>query len=125
MVVKLDQLVLKTTPDAATGANALSASDIGHMQYLRFDFLAPRRRNCEVRLMGLKGINMFHGNFRLNHASGPVADPMVRQGFVRAPDAATRKGVAERIWRAAYGLVLSVIWGNSRAQRTTARGGTT
>jgi peptide/nickel transport system substrate-binding protein len=78
-VVKLDELVPKTMPGDATGANALSAGNIGYMHYLLFDFLAPLRRNREVRPMGLKGIDMFQGNFRLNHASGPFADPAVRQ----------------------------------------------
>ncbi|MFC7737742.1 ABC transporter substrate-binding protein [Roseomonas sp. GCM10028921] len=78
-VVKIDELVLKTMPDDTTGANALSAGEIDYMQYLPFDFLASLRRNREVRLMGLKGIDMFQGNFRLNHASGPFADPAVRQ----------------------------------------------
>jgi peptide/nickel transport system substrate-binding protein len=78
-VVKIDELVLKTMPDDSTGANALTAGEIDYMQYLPFDFLGPLGRNREVRLMGLKGIDMFQGNFRLNHASGPFADPAVRR----------------------------------------------
>jgi peptide/nickel transport system substrate-binding protein len=78
-VVKIDELVLKTIADDATGANALAAGEIDYMQYLPFDFLRPLGRNREVRLMGLKGLDMFQGNFRLNHASGPFADPAVRK----------------------------------------------
>ncbi|MBP0446339.1 ABC transporter substrate-binding protein [Roseomonas sp. SSH11] len=78
-VVKIDELVLKTMPDDSTGANALSVGEIDYMQYLPFDFLGPLGRNRDVRLMGLKGIDMFQGNFRLNHASGPFADPAVRK----------------------------------------------
>jgi len=77
--VKIEELILKTMPDDSTGANALAAGEIDYMQYLPFDFLAPLGRNREVRLMGLKGIDMFQGNFRLNHASGPFADPAVRK----------------------------------------------
>ena len=78
-VVKIDELVLKTIADDATGANALAVGEIDYMQYLPFDFLRPLGRNRDIRLMGLKGLDMFQGNFRLNHASGPFADPAVRK----------------------------------------------
>lgn len=78
-VVKIDELVLKTMPDDTTGVNALIAGEIDYMQYLPFDFLGVLGRNRDLRLMELKGIDMFQGNFRLNHASGPFADPAVRQ----------------------------------------------
>ncbi|PHK95514.1 substrate-binding protein [Pseudoroseomonas rhizosphaerae] len=78
-VVKIDELVLKTMPDDTTGVNALTVGEIDYMQYLPFDFLEILGRNRDVRLMELKGIDMFQGNFRLNHASGPFADPAVRK----------------------------------------------
>lgn len=77
--VKIDQLVLKVMPDDTTGANALAAGEIDYMQYLPFDFLDLLGRNRDVSLIGLGGIHMFQGNFRLNHASGPFADPAVRR----------------------------------------------
>jgi peptide/nickel transport system substrate-binding protein len=49
------------------------------MQYLPFDWLAMLGKTKGVELMTLSGIDMFQGNFRLNHASGPFADPAVRQ----------------------------------------------
>jgi len=78
-VVKLDELVLKAMPDDTTGVNALIAGEIDYMQYLPFDFLQLLGRNRDLRLMELKGIDMFQGNFRLNHASGPFTDPAVRK----------------------------------------------
>lgn len=77
--VKIEQLLLKVMPDDTTGANALAAGEIDYMQYLPFDFLALLERNKDVKLIGLGGIHMFQGNFRLNHASGPFADPAVRR----------------------------------------------
>lgn len=77
--VKIDRLVLKVMPDDTTGANALGVGEIDYMQYLPFDFLDLLGRNRDVNLIGLGGIHMFQGNFRLNHASGPFADPAVRR----------------------------------------------
>jgi peptide/nickel transport system substrate-binding protein len=78
-VVKIEQLVLKTMPDDATGASALLAGEIDYMQYLPFDFIGQLERNRNLKLIGLGGIHMFQGNFRLNHASGPFVDPAVRK----------------------------------------------
>ena len=78
-VVHVDQMVLKVMPDDATGATALMAGEVDYMQYLPFDWLAKLDRAPDVKLMTLSGIDMFQGNFRLNHATGPFADPAVRQ----------------------------------------------
>ena len=78
-VVHVDQVVLKTISDDATGASALIAGEIDYMQYLPFDWLGRLGRTPNVAVMALKGLDMFQGNFRLNHASGPFADPAVRQ----------------------------------------------
>jgi peptide/nickel transport system substrate-binding protein len=71
-------LVLKVVPDDATGAAALMAGEIDYMQYLPFDLLGTLEKAEGVRLMNFSGLDMFQGNFRLNHASGPFADPAVR-----------------------------------------------
>ena len=86
--VRIEQLLLKTMPDDATGATALTAGEIDYMQYLPFDHLAPLGRNRQVKLIGLGGIHMFQGNFRLNHASGPFADPAVRRVLWKLVDQA-------------------------------------
>jgi peptide/nickel transport system substrate-binding protein len=77
-VVHVEQVLLRVMPDDATGANALIAGEIDYMQYLPFDQLDLLAKAPGVRLMTLKGLDMFQGNFRLNHASGPFADPAVR-----------------------------------------------
>lgn len=76
--VHVDQVLLRVMPDDATGANALAAGEIDYMQFLPFDQLDRLAKASGVRLMTLKGLDMFQGNFRLNHASGPFADPAVR-----------------------------------------------
>ena len=77
--VKIDELVLKTMPDDSTGASALIAGEIDYMQYLPFDLLDKLAANPGLSLMTLSGVDTFQGNFRLNHASGPFADPAVRR----------------------------------------------
>jgi peptide/nickel transport system substrate-binding protein len=78
-VVHIDQVVLKVIPDDSTAATALIAGEIDYMQYLPFDWLGKLDKTPDVKVMTLTGIDMFQGNFRLNHASGPFADPAVRQ----------------------------------------------
>ena len=77
-VVHVDQVVLRVMPDDTTAANALMAGEIDYMQYLPFDQLELLAKAPDVRVMTLTGLDMFQGNFRLNHASGPFADPAVR-----------------------------------------------
>lgn len=77
-VVHLDRVVLRVMPDDATGVTALTLGEIDYMQYLPFDWLDRLAHTPNVKLMSLKGLDMFQGNFRLNSASGPFADPAVR-----------------------------------------------
>jgi peptide/nickel transport system substrate-binding protein len=77
-VVHIDRLLLKVMPDATTGANALTTGEIDYMQYLPFELIDRLAKTPHVELMTLKGLDMFQGNFRLNAASGPFADPAVR-----------------------------------------------
>lgn len=77
--VKLDSVTLRVIGDDATAANALTAGEVDYVQYLGFDHLALLEKARGVSLMGLTGIHMFQGNFRLNHASGPFADPEIRK----------------------------------------------
>ena len=74
-VVHVDHVVLRVMPDQATGANALIAGEVDYMQFLPFDLLSPLAKADGVKLMELGGLDMYQGNFRLNHASGPFADP--------------------------------------------------
>lgn len=78
-VVHLDQIILRVIPDASTAANALSVGEIDYMQYLPFDWLDKLGRNRDLKIMTLKGLDMFQGNFRVNHASPPFNDPAVRE----------------------------------------------
>jgi len=76
--VHVDQVLLRVMPDDSTGAAALAAGEIDYMQYLPFDLLDKLARTPNVAVMALKGLDMFQGNFRVNHAAGPFADPAVR-----------------------------------------------
>jgi peptide/nickel transport system substrate-binding protein len=77
--VLIDTLVLKTIHDDSTSASALIAGEVDYMQYLPFDWLGKLEGNSDLSIMSLSGVDMFQGNFRLNHASGPFADPEVRR----------------------------------------------
>ena len=78
-VVKIDRLVLRVLPDDGTAANALINGEVDYVQYVAFDQLARLAGTRGVSVMKLGGIDMFQGNFRLNHASGPFKDPAVRR----------------------------------------------
>jgi peptide/nickel transport system substrate-binding protein len=77
-VVHVDQVILRVMPDDATGASALVAGEIDYMQYLPFDWLDRLSKTANLKLMDLRGLDMFQGNFRMNNATGPFADPAVR-----------------------------------------------
>ena len=97
--VHVDEVVLRVMPDQATGANALMAGEIDYMQFLPFDLLGPLAKADGVKLMELSGPDMYQGNFRLNHASGPFADPAVRRvlwKLVNQDDVLTAIGVPDR-----------------------------
>ena len=97
--VHLDSITLRVLPDQATGASALMAGEIDYMQYLPFDLLPRIERARGVKLLGLGGIHMFQGNFRLNHAAAPMDDPAIRRVLWRCADQAsvlTAIGVPER-----------------------------
>lgn len=78
-VVKIDTLTLKTIPDAATATNALAAGEIDYQQYVPFDLIPRLKRDANIKLMALGGLDMFQGNYRLNAASPPFNDPAVRR----------------------------------------------
>lgn len=86
--VRIAQLILKVMPDDGTAASALLAGEVDYMQYLPFDRIAQLERNRAIRVMQLGGIDMFQGNFRLNHASGPFTDPAVRRVLWKLVDQA-------------------------------------
>jgi peptide/nickel transport system substrate-binding protein len=97
--VHLDTITLRVMPDQATGASALMAGEIDYMQYLPFDLLPRLERARGVHLLGLGGIHMFQGNFRLNHAAAPMDDPAIRRVLWHCADQAsilTAIGVPER-----------------------------
>ncbi len=78
-VVHVDRLVLRVMPDDGTAANALINGEVDYVQYVAFDQLARLAGSRGIAVMKLGGIDMFQGNFRLNHASGPFKDPAVRR----------------------------------------------
>jgi peptide/nickel transport system substrate-binding protein len=78
-VVKLDRVTMKAIPDSNTSASALLAGEIDYLQYVPFDWIERLQKDKNIKLMTLGGLDMFQGNFRLNHASGPFSDPAVRR----------------------------------------------
>ncbi len=87
--VLLDAINLRVMPDQATGAAALMAGEVDYMQFLPFDLMPRLERARGVRLLGLGGIHMFQGNFRINHAAAPMDDPSVRRVLWRCADQAS------------------------------------
>jgi peptide/nickel transport system substrate-binding protein len=98
-LVHVEEVVLRVMPDQATGASALMAGEIDYMQFLPFDLLGRLAKADGVTLMELSGPDMYQGNFRLNHASGPFADPAIRRvlwKLVNQDDILTAIGVPDR-----------------------------
>jgi peptide/nickel transport system substrate-binding protein len=98
-VVHVEEVLLRVMPDQATGASALIAGEIDYMQFLPFDLLGKLGKADGVRLMTFGGPDMYQGNFRLNHASGPFADPAVRRvlwKLVNQDDILTAIGVPDQ-----------------------------
>ena len=77
--VKVDHIVLRVIPDSSTQANALMQGEVDYLQYVPFDFIGQIGKNAKLKLLGLGGIQAFGGNYRVNAASGPFADPAVRR----------------------------------------------
>jgi peptide/nickel transport system substrate-binding protein len=77
--VNIDRLTIKVIPDAATQAQALLAGEIDYLQYLPYDWIPRIQSAKNIKLMGFGGMQMFQGNYRVNAASGPFADPAVRR----------------------------------------------
>ena len=77
--VKIDSLQLLILPDQVTASSALMTGEIDYQQYVPFDMIGRLEKARGVSLLGLGGLHMFQGNFRLNHAAPPFDDPAVRR----------------------------------------------
>jgi peptide/nickel transport system substrate-binding protein len=93
-VVKIDRITLKVIPDVSTAATALQSGEIDYLQYVPFDWIDRLKKDRNVKLMSLGGIDQFQGNFRLNHASAPFNDPAVRRVLWQLVD---QKSILEAI----------------------------
>lgn len=78
-LAKIDRLVMRVMPDQATASSALMAGEIDYQQYVPFDMIPRLERARGVSLLGLGGLHMFQGNYRLNHAAPPFDDPAIRR----------------------------------------------
>jgi len=77
--VKIDRITLRVIPDVSTAASALLAGEIDYLQYVPWDWIDRLKKDKNVRLMSLGGLDQFQGNFRLNHANPPFDNPAVRR----------------------------------------------
>ncbi|WP_274630400.1 ABC transporter substrate-binding protein [Arvimicrobium flavum] len=78
-VVNIDELVIKTLPDAVTAATALTAGEIDYVQYPPFDLLPVLEGDPNIKVLSFTGVNMYQGYFRLNHRLAPFDDPEIRR----------------------------------------------
>lgn len=76
--VKIDTLTLKVM-DNITGAAALRAGEIDYLQYVPFDLIGQLEADRQLKVMGLGGLDMFQGNYRVNAAFPPFNDPAIRR----------------------------------------------
>jgi len=76
-------------PDQVTASSALITGEIDYQQYLPFDMIDRLEKAGGVSLLGLGGLHMFQGNFRLNHAAPPFDDPAVRRVLWKLIDQAS------------------------------------
>src|SRR5215831_12532864 len=76
-------------PDQVTASSALITGEIDYQQYVPFDMIGRLETARGVNLLGLGGLHMFQGNFRLNHAAPPFDDPAVRRVLWKLIDQAS------------------------------------
>jgi peptide/nickel transport system substrate-binding protein len=77
--VKIDRITLRVIPEVSTAATALLSGEIDYLQYVPWDWIDKLKKDRNVRLMSLGGLDQFQGNFRLNHANPPFDNPAVRR----------------------------------------------
>ncbi len=77
--VKLDRVTLRTITDVSTAASALLQGEIDYLQYVPWDWIERLKKDRNVRMMSLGGLDQFQGNFRLNHANPPFDNPAIRR----------------------------------------------
>jgi peptide/nickel transport system substrate-binding protein len=87
--VRIDELNLLVLPDQVTASSALITGEIDYQQYVPFDMIGRLATARGVNLLGLGGLHMFQGNFRLNHAAPPFDDPAVRRVLWKLVDQAS------------------------------------
>jgi len=76
-------------PDQLTASSALMTGEIDYQQYVPFDMIGRLEKARGVSLLGLGGLHMFQGNFRLNHSAPPFDDPAVRRVVWKLVDQAS------------------------------------
>ncbi len=84
--VKIDHLILRNITDTSTQANALIQGEIDYLQYVPFDWIGRIQKAAKLKVFGLGGLQAFGGNYRMNQASGPFADPAVRRVLWKLAD---------------------------------------
>ena len=87
--MNVDRVTLKVIPDPSTQAQALLNGEIDYLQYAPFDWIDRMQRDAHLTIMGFGGLQMFQGNYRVNAATGPFADPAVRRVLWKLVDQKT------------------------------------
>lgn len=85
-VAKVDQVVFKTMPDAATAASALQTGEVDFLQYPSFDLLPVIEKNKQLKVVSFQGDQTFQGYFRINSLAKPFDDPEIRRVLWRLVD---------------------------------------
>ena len=77
--VKIDRITLRVIPDVSTSATALLSGEIDYLQYVPWDWIDKLKKDKNIRMMSLGGLDQYQGNFRLNHANPPFDNPAIRR----------------------------------------------
>lgn len=78
-VAHFDRIDVISMPDQATRASALQAGEIDFIEIIAADYIAPMRRNRNIRIANPRGAGQIMSILNINHAQPPFNNPAIRR----------------------------------------------
>jgi peptide/nickel transport system substrate-binding protein len=78
-VAHFDRIDVISVPDQATRATALQAGELDFVEILPADYIAPLRRNRNIRIANPRGAGQIMSIININHEQPPFNNPAIRR----------------------------------------------